>query len=347
MADDAVVDVGEVNTGDPNRLNEFIAWGVNNYPADRYALVLWNHGQGWDDTDIFADERYKSFSRHASRRLPHALFQTAVRQALNKAKSIHELRAILIDDNAKDFLDNKEMKQVVANTEKLLGRNLDILGMDACLMSMIEVGYQIHESVDFTVGSEQVEPGEGWPYNLILAELARNPSMKPQALSMVIVDQYLASYTSDDEVTQAACMLSQAEALGQAIDALAKALTNSLGDMATRVNIMQARNQVQSYDVVDNIDLVDFCSLLANSAAGSQIADRCQGVIQAVKSYVMKQGFKGSSLKNSHGVAIYFPVSNPSPPYVSPLYAENLDFANETKWGDFLQAYNQAIHSHP
>jgi hypothetical protein len=116
-----------------------------------------------------------------------------------------------------------------------------------------------------------------------------------------------------------------------------------LGDMATRVSIMQARNQVQSYEVEDNIDLVDFCSLLSSYTAGSPIAQNCDSVIQAVKSYVIKQGYKGSQLKHSNGVAIYFPIASVYPPYVSPLYA-GLDF-NVTGWGDFLEAYNEAIHS--
>ncbi|MDD3565317.1 MAG: clostripain-related cysteine peptidase, partial [Methanothrix sp.] len=48
-------DLGEVDMGDMNSLSEFINWTLQNYPADRYALSLWNHGAGWmmhtcDDT---------------------------------------------------------------------------------------------------------------------------------------------------------------------------------------------------------------------------------------------------------------------------------------------------------
>ncbi len=32
--------------GDPNTLKDFIKWGASKYPADRYALVLWDHGGG-------------------------------------------------------------------------------------------------------------------------------------------------------------------------------------------------------------------------------------------------------------------------------------------------------------
>ena len=40
-------DLGETNTGDPEVLSDFIAWGVKSYPADRYVAILWNHGNAW------------------------------------------------------------------------------------------------------------------------------------------------------------------------------------------------------------------------------------------------------------------------------------------------------------
>jgi len=43
----ALADLGELNMGDPNTLRDFITWGRATYPAQHYALVLWNHGGGW------------------------------------------------------------------------------------------------------------------------------------------------------------------------------------------------------------------------------------------------------------------------------------------------------------
>jgi len=337
---DAVASLGAVNTGDPKCLSDFIQWGVKSYPADHYLLVLWNHGQGWDDTDIYADERHRNLRRLATGPIRHALFHSPVRRTLEKAGSDPTARAILLDDNAKDFLDNLEMKQVVAGTAKLLKRKLDILGMDACLMSMAEVGYQICDSVDYTVGSEQTEPGEGWPYHTILGALAKNPAMTPRDLSALIVDKYLASYGNADGVTQSACDLSKAGALATAVAGLVAALNASLGDSASRQRILAVRNQVQRYEVPDNIDLVDFCSLLAKASADSATTTACQNVVKAVKSaYVMAQGYKGGDMKNSNGVAIYFPLQS-----VSPLYA-GLDFSKKTGWGAFLKTYLNAIRS--
>lgn len=39
-------DLGLVNTGDPDTLSDFISWTEENFEADRYGLILWNHGGG-------------------------------------------------------------------------------------------------------------------------------------------------------------------------------------------------------------------------------------------------------------------------------------------------------------
>ena len=36
--------LGETNTGDPRDLAKFIHWAIGAYPAERYALIIWNHG---------------------------------------------------------------------------------------------------------------------------------------------------------------------------------------------------------------------------------------------------------------------------------------------------------------
>lgn len=52
----AIMNLSEVNMGDPNTLWDFVNWTVNDYPANYYFLVLWNHGTGcmglcFDETD--------------------------------------------------------------------------------------------------------------------------------------------------------------------------------------------------------------------------------------------------------------------------------------------------------
>lgn len=39
-------DLGNLNMGDPDTLQGFITWAIANYPADKYALIMWDHGGG-------------------------------------------------------------------------------------------------------------------------------------------------------------------------------------------------------------------------------------------------------------------------------------------------------------
>ena len=343
LAKDAVMKLGETDSGNPDALIDFVKWGVKTYPADRYALILWNHGGGWDDVDVYADDRLRSIQRLARGRIRHAFFPSSVHSVLTSPTNGPKLRAILYDDNAKDFLDNMEMKKVLAAVKKTIGRKLDLLGMDACLMSMVEVALQVHSSVRYAVGSEQTEPLDGWPYDTILSELAKKPSIAPKDLSAVIVDKYLASYPANEGVTQAACDLEESVAVTAAIKGLAAALSGGLGNNAVKQAIMQARAQVQSYEIPENIDLADFCTLLMkNAGVDARIKAACQKVIAAVvgkSGMIVKSGSKGATVKNSHGLAIYFPTVN-----VSPLYAK-LDFTKQTGWGAFLEKYLAAAKS--
>jgi KaiC/GvpD/RAD55 family RecA-like ATPase len=47
IPENAVQDLGEVDMGDPQTLRDFINWTMNDYVANRYFLVLWDHGAGF------------------------------------------------------------------------------------------------------------------------------------------------------------------------------------------------------------------------------------------------------------------------------------------------------------
>ncbi len=51
----ALMDLGEVNMADPATLTAFVNWGIGNYPANYYFLVLWDHGDGWQGVVVDDD----------------------------------------------------------------------------------------------------------------------------------------------------------------------------------------------------------------------------------------------------------------------------------------------------
>jgi len=359
LAADAVEGLGETNTGDPEVLEGFLRWAMKNYPAKRFLLTLWNHGSGWSDEDIYraarrdmglgirrrgqivepssnGPEKMVSVRRVrtvSSKPLRRALFRTTIAAAIAPGS---DRRAIAFDDTSKDFLDNIEMKKVLLTVTKDLGRKIDILGMDACLMSMAEVGYQIRDSVDVTVGSEEVEPGDGWPYDTILEDLTANPEMTPQQLAIMIVEKYLASYGADSDVTQSACDLSRCDALAAAMDGLAKVLIPGFSDPKIRGAIFESRDQVQDYDVEDYVDLYNFCDLLAGKVSDGAVQTACQGVLDAIRKpgFVLDSGYNGAKMQHSYGVSVYFPRKE-----ISPLYA-TLDLTKDIAWERFLKEYS-------
>jgi hypothetical protein len=336
LTKDVVGSLGETNMGDPRVLEDFIKWGVKNYPAQHYLLVVWNHGNGWDDENVYrvARETLKLNIRRrgevvlpakdaakdsvsirriraiGGRKFRRALFYTSIMKAVTT-------RGIAYDDDAQDFLDNIEMKRVLSSAKKMLKHKVDILGMDACMMSMAEVAYQLRDSVLLTVGSEEVEPGDGWPYNRILAKLTKKPTMMPNELATTIVNEYLASYPANAEVTQSACDLAKSGVLASAVDQLADTMNSHLSDAAARATIVECRLQTQAYDTPDYIDLYDFCDLLEGKSGFADIRTACSVVKNAIQhdGVIIRSGYKGKKVEHSNGLSIYFPQKSLSSLY--------------------------------
>jgi Clostripain family len=359
LAADVVTALGETNTGDPAILRDFVTWAVTRYPAEHYMLVIWNHGSGWDDSNLYQGDYFSGSAppvvrkgrvvaralvgdpskaiqmgtlRAAARRARRSLFRSSVTSMVSS-------RAIAFDDQAKDFLDNVELKRVLGEIRRTLKRKIDVLGFDACLMSMVEVAYQIRDSVDLTCGSEEEEPNDGWPYGAILKGLATRPSMKPPELARLVVSKYVASYRSGDRVTMAATDLKGVGAVAAAVNQLGRALAAALRDDGARAQIVAVRAQVQEYTLPYDqyCDLGDLCDLLARRVDRPGVAAACRALRAALSRAIVAEGSKGSDVAHSHGLSVYFPKKT-----VSRLYS-TLDFARKSGWATFIGAYTQAI----
>jgi hypothetical protein len=355
----------ETNTGDARTLEEFVLWGVNEYPANRYLLVLWNHGSGWNDENIYeitraarvaADFVTPTDSRGIATQggARKAIFRNTI-VAMPETADFTGDRGILYDDTAKDFLDNNELKTVLANVAtKRSGARLDILGMDACLMSMVEVAYQVRNSCAVGVGSEETEPMDGWPYHTILAELAKKPAMTPAQLAKTIVQKYIASYDRgyfSENATQSALDLSRIEPVAQAVDRLAAALLAQIGDPAILMAVDDAQVTSQKFrQEKDYVDLVDFCrKLKARTQAKAPIIAAAAGEIVSL----LKPGQNrplltaravGSEVQRAAGLSIFFPPKGCDPASgIGQLY-QTLDFSKQYRWDEFLYEFYAKTH---
>ena len=180
---DLLESLGKTDSGDPNVLLDYVKWAHANYPADHYALVLWNHGGGWEPSamdEIAQEVRARGYSdregvERSGSTLRRAFFRPTLETILSQGSP--QERAICSDDGSGHSLDTVELGKVLEQAVAALGKPLDLLGMDACLMSNLEVAYEAQPYVSYVVASEESEPNQGWPYEMVLPKLVADPSL--------------------------------------------------------------------------------------------------------------------------------------------------------------------------
>ena len=342
--------LGETNTGDPAVAIDFFTWGMQQYPSDKVLAVIWNHGSGIDETDIYARAAARGIKvqrrGHRSRttvprsqirdiaasKLRRALFSTTVEAAIRS-------KAIAYDDTNRDFLDNAELKRVLAQVVKKVKRRIDVLGFDACLMNMVEVAYQLRGLVGHIVASEELEPGDGWPYDRVMADLAAKPGAAGVQVAKAIVKRYLGSYAASDGVTDSAVDVSRVGSVAQAVDNLAAVCIASLETDADYAAFGKAIKAAQRFQVRDFVDLGDLCRQLVTRSPRHAVQQAAQQVLDALlgaQPFIVAEGHKGSALRGATGTSIYFPTVGD----VHLTYGQ-LEFAKDTRWGELITKYQE------
>ncbi|MDI6792700.1 MAG: clostripain-related cysteine peptidase, partial [bacterium] len=307
-------DIGEANMGDPATLVDFVTWGMNTFAADHYAVVLWNHGGGWR-------ERMKEILKSQGKKGSD--------------------RAVAWDDTSGgDCLFMSEVKGALAQIVTNQGRQIDLVGFDACLMGMVEVAYQLRDQAQVMVASEEVEPWEGWPYNTILADLAANPSMSPAELGEAIVVRYGEDYGNSNENTQSAVDVSNMAGLSGAITAFAQSLIGS--PYWDELHLL--RGQVEEFYYSANVDLYHFADLVSANITNPAIQSAAEALKSEINNTVVAN-WHGDYSPGAFGLAVYFPREEYKfdPDYNCGI----IDFPCDTDWNEFLAWYLNPAPSAP
>lgn len=348
--------VPETDSGDPKVLIDFVLWAVDKYPADRYGLILWNHGNGWQPTEIddVADKvNAKNYNKRESvERTTSPLAKTLFRPTLEKIFSLPGPleRAICEDDGSGHSLDTVELGKVLQKVTNEVGARINLLGMDACLMSNLEVAYEVAPYVDYIVASEESEPNNGWPYDRILARLVANPDMETSEFAAAIVDDYVQSYRDTGHpgpITQSALFAERPDpeqpgaedtglnSLVIELNLLAKLLQDSLPDSAD--DIWKAQRKSARFYHNTLWDISHFCNTLeeiTEDQAIKEAAQRVQASLQvAGEGFLISEDHFGDSVAECGGMTIYMPALT----NVNQFYSK-LAFA-EQGWIHLLNAY--------
>jgi Clostripain family len=347
---DDIEQLGDVDSGDPQTIVDFIRWAVAKAPADHYALVLWNHGSGWRPDDL--EQLYsvpvpRRALRHelavrTSQTLDRLVFKQSLEAIVGRG-SVRE-RAIASDDGTGHSVDTLELENVVRRAQETSGQKFSLLGMDACLMSTLEVAYQVRDLVDVVVGSEELEPNAGWNYDGIVGKLSARPETTPPELGALVVNEYVGSYRDQRNqwpVTQVALSMSAigpfATAFDRLVDRLRATVRTDVYPVLTAYN--RSVGVAEAYDM-DLIDLRSFCLQLREHGS-NDLVQAADGVIDGLVrgSYVIAEDHLGEGIEETGGIAVYFP--GPRSP-MSKYYSE-LAFAQRHHWDEFLSEFRTAV----
>ncbi len=293
-----VQNMGEADMGDYKEMVNFVKWSKENYPAENYALVIWNHGAGW------------------------------------KKRSAEVAKGISYDDQSGNHISTDQLGTAMQSIAGILGKKIDILAMDACLMQMVEVAYEVRENALYMVASEETEPGDGWPYHLVCPPLVKEPSMSALEFAKLIPQAYAQSYPGKS-TTQSAVVLAKMDALAEAINKFAVALMDAINTPAEAKIAKDALNVVQKYAYPENVDLGHIVKLILDKTADAKVKETGAELLMAYEKAVIQNNVTGYATKNSTGIAIFFPKTSWNSKY------STLKFS-EYKWDEMVQMLMKA-----
>jgi hypothetical protein len=292
----------ETNTGDPQTLADFLAWGVSEYPANRYALILWDHGAGWQGLAFDNDT--------ADYALPDHL-------------SLPDLSGALAQANLPRF-------DLIAFDACLMAQ-LDVLTAVAPFAR-----YAV-AAADLTPGGGW--DYQSWLRQLYARPDVDGAALA-RLLVDDFAATYTQS-EPDDFVTMAAISLDDLPALTYAVESLAQRLladpafvAGAVGDARLGAEAF-ARVYPAEFEQYAAIDLGHFARILAQRSPDPAITAAAEAVDGALQTAVFHT-HRGLGFKHSAGLALYFPRTAefyaPDYPGVTALRL----------WPQFLTAYHAA-----
>ncbi|MBM3893315.1 hypothetical protein FJ365_02850 [Candidatus Dependentiae bacterium] len=354
-----------------NELVDAMRWAVNKYPANQYSLVLWNHGIGildpiwgkmrpWQVHQPrlgFAQEIIRDNPRIqlAGLTTDEPLLTESITENTATATCslldyvISDTRGILFNEQSRRYMHNAGLLSALntIKTDVLKNNKLDLLGMDACLMAMLEVGYLAKDAAKVLVASQEVELARGWNW-LEVVTMMNMPNATPMSIGEGIVSSFEKLYCNRIPFyTQSAINLEGMNQIRESIDTVitlyneCKALDKkSMLDL-----VRKARRTCQQFSSPHYVDLHSFLTdmqLNLQALPKTHAVNRSQGLvalqnaISLCKNHLESNiiaNVAGKNLVRARGLSIYFPTNRMDESY--PL----TNFAQESQWHNFIKDF--------
>ncbi|MFN4220253.1 MAG: clostripain-related cysteine peptidase, partial [bacterium] len=165
------------------------------------------------------------------------------------------------DDSAGGkFMKIGEIREALEEVSKSIGKKIDVLAFDACLMAMAEVGYELKNAVKYMVASEQLEGGGGYNYTILFSKAMANAIKNLQSASLLkikvgpeefakIIVEAAKEYSYDIE-TISAVNLDKAVDLAKAINSFAETVLSKTTEAQAHENLNKFKNLLQELEKI-------------------------------------------------------------------------------------------------
>jgi len=300
------VNAEDLNMGAADTLANFIEFGLSNFPADRNALIFWDHGAGWPG---MGPDEYAG----------GVPFLDATGEYI-----------------AGDTLDLSEIKTGISSgLSRVTVERLDIVGFDACLMATYEVAAAMADLADYMVASEELEPGHGWNYQS-LAVLSGNSDITAKELGSAITEGFQSqarAWDTDEDITLSVLDLTVFPEFQNAIGDLLSPLLPDLIPVAPSISrsLNGASRFGSSPNPAKDTHIVDLGNFV-QGLSGIGVDDEIERVLSALDRLVVNK-VAGVASRRASGLSVYFP---PATDYRDENYL-SLDVV--PAWTAFLESF--------
>lgn len=233
---------------------------------------------------------------------------------------------VMQDDTDDDTLDMEEVKAALPSIGFI-----DMVGFDGCNMASIEVQMLWHGYATAVTHSQEWVGGEGVQYDLVLAQLAADPNMTADQVAIAT-----SQTATGDKTWSAVAVDGRFDALFTAVNDWSVALNNGLG--ANRRKYDRAFGATRAFwQAPMDKDLYDMAYEINRNVSDANIKAKSQAVMNAVQAVVLHERHV-NAYADAHGITIYH-LSKASQKDSNYTYYRTLDFALQTGWDEFLDAY--------
>lgn len=191
---------------------------------------------------------------------------------------------------------------------------------------------------DWLVGSEEVEPGEGWNYNDFLGRVSNlfdggKTDVSAADVAHAIVDSYAAG--PSDNSTMSATDLSHLDAFNGALDGFSDALMQAGG--LQNQSLRKAYEQTLRFDDADQMDIGDFAKKVIASTTDVNLKAAANTLLEAMTDTTTeKQAAGAKKYANATGLTVYAPTGSIDSQYQS----DGKDLWSQSHWNQVIASYS-------